>query len=358
MNELRQTPSDQDFVAALHEIKSNLDVRRLMFVLSNVLIPALGIAMIDALTGSTYPEPLRWLPLSILPLVGAILALAGTLVTSILTRCHYGLVLNSAKMSRVETGELQLAGLNWLGVTTNFVALTALYAGAGLSLLLTAFGLGTWALAAGAGLFIVLMSVLRWNHGRASRRAQELAASWQPGVVSLRYREEHARESLEATTSDISVIVVMAVALFSGTFNCMANLGSISAELAIRPAIDSIQTWGLPLLSGFTLLALLLSDRMVVRLRIALAQHAQKLAELRNEPDEPWRFRPQERTYLLFILLHLLTSAAMLILAWSLAGRWAGLGAGAALLLVGLAWYPWQLAQARPRAVKRALQAS
>lgn len=348
------SPADQDFVAALHEINSNLDVRRLMFVLSNVLIPALGIALMDALTGSHYPPELRWLPLNILPLVGAVLTLAGVLVSAILTRCHYGLVLNGNKMDRIETGELHLQGLNWLGVTTNFVALTALYAGAGLSLLLAALGLGGWSLLGGAGLMLALMLLLRWNHGRANRRSQQLVDSWQPGSVLLAHRETHARSSLEATTADVSVIVVMAIALFSGTFNCMASLGGLSGDLAIRPAPEILQAWGVPALSLFTLVSLLLSGRMVVRLRIALAQHAQKLAELRNEHDQPWRFRPQERTYLLFALLHLLCSASLLILAWSLIGQTAGLMAGLTLFGIGMAWYPWQLAQKKPPAFDNA----
>ena len=34
---MSKTREDQDFSAALHEIESNIEVRRLMFVISNVL---------------------------------------------------------------------------------------------------------------------------------------------------------------------------------------------------------------------------------------------------------------------------------------------------------------------------------
>ncbi|MDX1604879.1 MAG: hypothetical protein R3202_01730 [Candidatus Competibacterales bacterium] len=343
------TPADQDFVAALHEIRSNLDVRRLMFVFSNVMIPALTIALVDTLTGSHYPPHLLWLPLNILPVVGLVLSVAGVLVTVILTRCHFGLVINGNKMGRVVRGELRLEGLNWLGVTTNFVAMTALYAGSGLALLLAALGLGrTVAAAGGVLMFVLLLLTLRWNHARANRRSAGLRESWQPGPVSVRHLEEHARESLDATTADISVIVVMAIALFSGTFGAMTSLGGIPDSLALTPAPAALKTWGVPLLSGFTLLSLLLSDRMVLRLRIALAQHAQRLAELRDERDDPWTFRLQERTYLLFALLHLLTSCSAVLLVWSLSGQLPAILAGGLLFLLGLLWYPWQLARARP----------
>lgn len=341
--------SDQDFAAALHEIKSNLEVRRLMFVVSNILIPALAIAMLDTLTGSYYPAPLAWLPLYILPLSGALLAVAGILITAILTRCHFGLVINGNKMEQVLSGRMELTGLNWLGVTTNFVALTAVYASAGLSLLLSTFELGYWALLASGLLFITLLLYLRVNHARANRLSKQLVACWQPGEISIRNREEHARVSLEATSSDISVIVVMAIALFSGLFNCMTNIGSISPDLSLTPSVDMIKAWGLPLLSGFTIVSLLLSARMVVRLRIALAQHSQQLAELRNEPDNPWQFRPQERTYLLFGLLHLLTSVSTLILVWTLSGLQWAIIAASVMLLAGLLWYPMQLLMSRQK---------
>lgn len=337
--------AEQDFAAALHEIKSNLEVRRLMFVISNILVPASAVALIDSLTGNVYPAALRWLPEAILPAIGALLALAGILVTAILARCHFGLVVNGNKMEQVNTGELQLKGLNWLGVTTNFVALTALYAATGFVLLLATFDVGVWSWLGGILLFILLMVYLRWNHARANRLSRELSQYWQHGPVALSYREEHLRESLDASTTDISVIVTMAVAFFAGTFNCMSNIGSINTELSLQPSVTTLHDWGIPLLAGFSLLALLLSDRMVVRLRIALADHAEQLARLRQESDNPWQFKPQERTFLLYALLHLLTSVSALLLIWPLYDQWLALVVSIALFAVGLLWYPFQLSR-------------
>ena len=347
------TQADQDFVAALHEIKSNLEVRRLMFVISNVLVPASAIAMIDSLTGSFYSDSLRWLPEAMLPIIGALLTIAGILVAAILARCHYGLVINGNKMDQVNSGKMQLKGLNWLGVTTNFVALTALYATAGFILFLVSLGLGVWSWLGGALLFLGLMGFLPWNHKRANRLSQSLCQYWQHGPVSHTFREEHLRESLDASTTDISVIVTMAVAFFAGTFNCMSNLGGLNPELNLQPSAATIQEWGVPLLAGFSLIALLLSDRMVVRLRIALADHADQLAQLRQESDTPWQFKPQERTFLLYMLLHALTSISALLLVWPFAGAWWAWTLSAALFAIGLLWYPWQLARAAHKNTKR-----
>ncbi|MEM7201959.1 MAG: hypothetical protein AAF628_16955 [Planctomycetota bacterium] len=346
---LEEPAPAQDFGAALHEVESNLEVRRLMFVLSNVLVPACLLALSDGLTGTAYPPALRWLPEHLLPLVGGILMIAGVLVTGILTRCHFGLVVNGSKMAKVTTGVLRAQPLYWLGVTANFVALTALSAAGGASLLVAGLGAPLAAAITGPVLFLLCLIYLRWNHGRANRLCARLTEQWQAGTVAAALREEHARKSLDATTADISVIVVMAAALFAGAFNSMTNVGGLTDALTLTPAAATLRAHGVAALSGFALVSLLLSARMVVRLRIALAEHSQTLAALRGEADQPWRFRLHERTYLLFGIVHLLSVAAAVILAWDLGGVRVGLGVGGGLLIAGLVWYPWALWRAGRR---------
>lgn len=144
----------------------------------------------------------------------------------------------------------------------------------------------------------------------------------------------------------MAVIVIMAAALFAGAFSAMSNVGGVAQDLDLHPPVTLIKTWGVIAVAGFTLLSLLLSGRMVVRLRIALAEHSQTLSRLRNEDDNPWRFRPHERTYLLFILLHMLASSMAVIVAWSIWGMWVGLLGGAGLMAAGLVWYPVRLTNA------------
>ena len=86
----------------------------------------------------------------------------------------------------------------------------------------------------------------------------------------------------------------------------MTNVGGIPAELTMDIDPDLVWRFGVPFLASWLVLSMLLSARMVVRLRLALAEHAQALAALRDEPDDPWRFRPTERTYVLFLLVQVL----------------------------------------------------
>jgi hypothetical protein len=127
----------------------------------------------------------------------------------------------------------------------------------------------------------------------------------------------------------------------------MTNVGDISPDLDLGLPIDSVQQWGLIALSAYTLLSLLLSGRIVIRLRIALAEHSLTLSKLREEPDEPYRFSVRERTFLLFLLLLSLTAVCALILVWTLTGPGVAVVAAGALMLFGIGWYPVRLTGAR-----------
>ena len=76
-------------------------------------------------------------------------------------------------------------------------------------------------------------------------------------------------------------------------------------------------------------------------LRIALGDHSLTLAELREEPDEPYRFSARERTFLLFLLQHTLACTCALIQGWTIDGSACGQVVTAkALMLAGIGWYP------------------
>lgn len=333
----------QDFTAALHEIESNVDVRRLMIVVVHVLVPGAAVALVAAGTGSAYPPELAWLPRHLPWVVGGVLALAGMWTSLILARCHFGMVVNGAKLRRAVRGDLGLSGLNWLGVTTNFVAITALTAGAGATLVGATLGRVDLGAAIGAGLFALALLTLRVQHARANRLCRRLEPDWQHGEIPVALREEHLRKSLDATAADVSIVVTMAVALFTGTFDAMANVGNLAPEFVGAADPARVQVHGLLGLAALTLASLLLSARIVVRLRIALAEHSAGLAELRGERDDPWAFRVTERSFLLFLLVVLLAATVALIGGWTLGGARVGAGSAGVVGGAGLVWYPLQL---------------
>tara|TARA_R110002072_G_scaffold269796_3_gene429160 strand:- start:22889 stop:23920 length:1032 start_codon:yes stop_codon:yes gene_type:complete len=340
--------SDVDFGAAMHEVENNLEVRRLMVVLANVLTPACVMAITDSLSGADMSESLAWLPPLIMPLTGGLLLATGFLVTGVVARCHFGLVLNGTKMRKVETGELKLNPLNWLGVTTNFLVLTALSSALGTICLMAGLGLGWWAWIGGAATMFVVMLWLPISHVRANRRCKELDQHWQHGPVTKELRAEHSRKALDNTTADISVVVVMAVALFAGVFNALTNLGAIADDLAVVPATTTTKALAPVILTSFLLLSLLLSCRILVRLRLAFGQHSHRLATLRDEQDRTAMiWRPQERTYLLYGIVLMLAIASAVMLGYERADSTVAMIAGGATLIAGAVWYPLVLRFAR-----------
>ncbi len=338
----------QDFRAATREIKSNLDVRRLMFVVVNIMLPGGVVAIADCLSHDGYPDAVSWLPRHILLIAGLVFFIVGSVVAVVLGRCHFGMVINGSKLAKVRTGNVVFHGLNWLGVTTNFVMLAGLAAGAGLGLALLSIGWTTLAWIGALAVVVLLPLVLRVKHLNANDLVKRLAGHWQHAELPSRVREEHVQMSLDATNADVAVIVTMATALFAGFLAAMANLGGVKDSHILPVAPATFRLWAVPVLSAYLTGFLLLSARMIARLRVALAQHSATLADLRNEPDNPWRFNPLERTFLLFLITNALAALGLAMLLWTgLGGRVAALSA-AALLAAGCIWYPTTLTRAAP----------
>lgn len=345
------SPADVDYAAAMHEFDSNVGVRRLMLVLTNVLTPAAVMAVGDCLTGASPLEALAWLPRLIVPFTAALLLFAGVLVTGIVVRCHFGLVINGTKLKKVEKGVLTLGPLNWLGVTTNFVVLTAMTAALGAMGL--AVGLRqppTVVFAAGGLVAVALFAWLWLTHQKANRRCEQLDADWQSGPPTATLLAEHARKSLDAAAADIAVVVVMAVALFAGFFNAIANLGAVPLDLAVVPTPEAIHRHGAFVLLVFLSLSMLLSLRILLRLRLAFGEFSMQLAKLRNETDDTaMKWKLVERTYLLYAIVLLLTVAAAVMLGYERRGPVLGFILGGVTAVGGAGWYPFTLARERRR---------
>lgn len=160
----------------MHEIDSNLSVRRLVFVIANILVPASFVALVDVLgwdlrnLGSGFAVVQE----QALGAFGVFLALGSIVLTAILSRCHFGLVLNGAKMRSASGQGWSPSSLNWLGVTTNFVALIA-WSGM-FGVLLVGAQLGQLVVAAllAVAFGFCLMCMLGWNHRKANLRAASL----------------------------------------------------------------------------------------------------------------------------------------------------------------------------------------
>lgn len=329
----------QDFEAALGEFRSNVEVRRLMFVVMHVLLPGVIMAASDCISGADYPPELAWMPKRILSFSGGIIAISGAIVAIILMRCHFGLVINSAKLHRVRTGEVPKDKLNWKGVTANFIIITALSAAGGTALALVPYLGPAGANAAALGVLAILILLLPFHHRKALRRSQELSKHWEKGEVPKPLMERHAMESLADCSGDVAIIVTMAVALFVGLFSAMSNMGAVTETVSLEIPASDIKRWGVPVLGVYMAVSLIISMGMVLRLRIAVARHSVRLAELRGEQDSPFAFRPLERTFLLYLVIALFAAGALTIVGWTFLGSGAAVGIGLGWLPLSAFWY-------------------
>ncbi|MBI4568527.1 MAG: hypothetical protein HY719_09015 [Planctomycetes bacterium] len=345
--------ADERFLAATAEMKSLFDVRRLMFILVNIILPGVVMGATDCISGSSYPPELAWFPRHVLLLSGAAITVTGLFVGLILMRCHLGLVIHSAKARYAMEGVISSHGINWLGVTANFIILVGLAAGAGLAMALAPlaarFALPIWlAPAAGAGVPPLLLLFLLMNHARGNRVVNKLRGGWTGGAVADGAQEGWARMSMDAANQDMAVVVTMAAALFTGFFAAMTSFGSIAPDLATDISPDLLRRHGVSATAAYLVISLLLSARMVARLRIAIAAASDRLAVLRQEVDNPWRFRFLERTFLLFLFVLTLTAGALAILLRSVGvAALPAAGAATGAVLLGVIWYPLTLARGR-----------
>ncbi|MCB1282630.1 MAG: hypothetical protein KDB18_13995 [Salinibacterium sp.] len=310
-------------------------------------------AVADSLSGSDRPESLAWFPPLVLPLVGLLLAMSGVVVCIVLMRCHLGLVINSTKMRSVVEGRTDVAPLNWLGVTTNFVILIALSVLLGMLFCAGSILSMGLSMALGGAAVLGLLVLLPWNHRRAAALAQRLAPAWEKGEVSETLRERHIKASLDDASADMAIVVTMAAALFTGLFAAMSNLGNLDPALGSSLPIVAIQRWGICVLSGYMLISVLLSGRMVIRLRVAIADHSASLARLRNETDEPYRFQLLESSFLLHLVVVLLAAFAACLFGAALRDLATGLILAAVLTLWSILRYVFVLRRAARRSSLR-----
>ncbi|MCR4317478.1 MAG: hypothetical protein NUW37_14155 [Planctomycetes bacterium] len=345
----------QDFSAALREIKGNFDIRRLLFVITNLVLPGVVIALGDLVSGPEYPESGMWFARHIFEFAGLVVILLGFVVGKILVRCHYGLVINGAKLNVSKDGSAKLLSLNWLGVTGSFIILSALSVGAATFVVAKCFLDFRLSVILGVIAFLINPLLLNLNHWRANRALKKLIPSWSKEDVSQENEEHHAILSLEATNQDIAVIVAMAAALFVGFFSAIANFGSMQESVDYDIPAALVKRYAIFFVSSYLVVTMALSALMVVRLRVSIAEFSETLARLRNEPDDPWRFKFSERTFSLYMFIVMLGSFSTYLLFRSLEcfdgfeaasgdlwGRFSFFMAGT-VAIIGTIWYAGKL---------------
>lgn len=295
-------------------LKREFEIRRLMLVVLHIALPALLFTTLNllkmafALKSSSY----ELASVVIISLVAG--AVVASLITLVMLRCHKGIVMTAYDVNYHLYNDTKTALLNPMGVTTCFYFLaiaSVLYC-----LILLAFVIGIFESSTFGNIkiaffclaiFFVAYVVLHFTHEEASSTAKA-----QKKLKDItKNPTDHRVMSVEATISDMSVLIVMSVSLISA-------LGLIASEIIILASNQAAVYQKLfSLFTHVTLIyvifVILLSQIMFIRLRVALAEHSCELGFLSERRSYAWKLTAVERSFFLYLLLCLFAVTTILL---------------------------------------------
>ena len=314
----RLVSADDEYFGAITEIQRNLKERRLMFTILNILLPGILLGLGDMLSGADYPAHLSWILRHSIILAAGFLFTIAMIISFIIMRCHFGLVINGTKLGKIHTGSLNISRLSFRSIALNFVFVNSIIAGACALLVCRIVDLRWFGIAFASGTILVLMILFYINHKKASIKCRKLDKFWEPGEVSLKMLEKHKLVSLEATNDDISIIAAMSAAVFIGFYSALSNISGINPTLQLDLPVDIIKNPGISWLTGFICILILFSSLMIARLRLAIGKFSVEIAELHGETDDAYRFKVYEKTFLLYMITIFLAACTLTIFIWTI----------------------------------------
>ena len=152
------------------------------------------------------------------------------------------------------------------------------------------------------------------NHRQAETESNNRVSDDDPSLDALPSRSvltDHTIQSLSASQSDMSVITIMAMALFFTAIRVFdfssGQLpgGASGGSLANTDSVITTIYW-------LSLVSLFVMQTLLFRLRIWLSSHSEDLNRLvggQGADDNPWAFRPLQLSVLQYLLVAVLFSA-------------------------------------------------
>ena len=290
----------------LSELEKNLESRRLLLVVLHIAVPtALVLAPAQVKIGAK---------LSAVSLFGAFapafaalfVCVVSVYVAIAVTRCHYGNVINGSLVEYSLYGKNVETDVNWKGVSLNFYCLSVL------SFLTSLFAFVRMYIEFEMSYFIQILLLtcliatalwlFRWLHNKAVDTARSEVGRCQHNQERLYSIDNHCDITLKACVSDISVVVVMAMAIFSSVMVFQAELISLNPNEFNRSSTKILISHGPILVYVYGISAMVLSQIMIIRLRLAIALYVSKTVD-EEMVKQVWRTSWIEKTHLLYQIL-------------------------------------------------------
>ena len=325
-------PDNRPTEEVLRDLQRNFELRRLLLVALHVLVPAFIVTGVKMATQSVPAPGLDMLWEQSLALAACGVVISSAMVAHGMIRCQHGIVVNGALVNWRIYGKPVPKKLNFRGVSTGFYALAVLSLLFGLSIVVYAgvarvFDIaGWWLLAVVAIVCLMLAGFACWWLTSRHRVA------WQFGTAMLAVEQEssrrdetwrqlHRMNSLDDTNSDIGVVFVTAMVLFSTMLTTLPDLADIESAL-FTDQIAVVVGWiGNEVVAVYAILVMFLSQSMIIRLRVAMAEHISQSDASRSSGDvQVWKPGSFERTSMLYLMLAIMLNIFAMMLCIKLLG--------------------------------------
>jgi len=274
----------------LRELQRNFALRRLLLVALNVLVPAFILTGVKLSTMNQAVSGLEilWSHSLVLGAVGVTICAFSVAVS--MTRCQYGIVVNAALINWRVYGRRPEERLNWYGISSGFFILAVLSVATGFAILVFCLvsvyfpleGAPLLCFSFLATVVVLLFAGVKFHatHTLAWRTACKLITSEaETSSIDALLRQEHRMNSLDDTNSDIGVVLVTAIALFSTMLTAIPDIAAVSNRYVGEQVVYFTVNYGFDLTAVYAILVLLVSQSMLLRLRVATAEHASLLED-------------------------------------------------------------------------------
>jgi len=322
------------------------ETRRLIFLIVNGFFPFAAMFSI-LLLSIEQPNGVDFvLKRHAIDITGVSLCIVSVIVGTVLLRCHYNICLiGSAIYERLGIGTPEPQGFNYQGVFASVYALSTC------SLLLGVL-LVEWANCISATMIfiseltIIVVAAMTIKSVQSAAN-QHLNEENQRHISPISNRSqladearEHGRQSLRNTYADLSVGVLVGLAIYTACFGLSGAISNgLNAKIVCSGMTDRNLSEAQPYIIGYGFITLFLTQVIILRLRCAKEEFSARLTfATRAKRNVRWH-TGLDRIFLLHFLLGLFAATTL----FTIASYWAeSITASIIALLyvsIGILWY-------------------
>jgi hypothetical protein len=306
-----------DFGRVSRELRSVVARRRELILFLGSLFAGMGIYIQNVLD-KKLPPSLAMLERSAFLTFSVGVLIPSVIVALRLAKLHSGMIINGVFFSKLRQhasqspSDLSRAGrLNWMGVSTQFFAWTAVLAGFSAGLLALSLR-SNWSIVgfSSVGTFALLLSAFLNIHRRARKFATGYAVVATCESYSSEELEDHLAESMKDGNHDMLACISFVGLMVFSIFQAMSGLGDVKST-GTELSRELLRDQGVMYLSALLLVTTLIGLVVYLRLLISIGNFSLLL----DPTDRPFRLFKLTDSFLGYCLLVFFLALSVHVLA-------------------------------------------